>query len=120
MIASIGFIFVGHASYAEASGSWWKPKFNYIGWWIALFNTIGGYGFLLYAVLAVPSEVNPNSSEGLLKWGADLATFWGSCAFEVAGLLACIEFSSPHPIVTDKPQGSPSPPKDARASASPA
>lgn len=99
MIPSVGFIYVGHAAMAEAAGSWVKPNFSSIGWWISLFNTVGGYGFLLYPILSLPMEVGePGCCDSLYKWGAAMATFWGSCAFWIAGLLQCVEFSSEHPI----------------------
>lgn len=98
IIPCIGFIYTGHAAMAEASGSWWKPAPKEIGWWISLFNTIGGYGFMAYAILAIPITVEPDSFADLTKWGADFGTFWGSCAFWVAGILQCIEFGSQHPI----------------------
>ena len=40
IIPSLGFIYVGHAAMAEASGSWMKPDFDNIGWWVSFFNTI--------------------------------------------------------------------------------
>jgi hypothetical protein len=84
---------------AEAGGSWWKPVHLNIGWWISFFNTIGGYGFMTYAVLAIPIVFEPDGYAGLTTWGADLGTFWGSCSFWVAGILACFEFGSEHPLV---------------------
>jgi len=98
IVPSMGFIFVGHAAMAEASGSWIIPDFHSIGWWISLFNTIGGYGFFLYPVLYLPAVVEPGCCQSLAKWGAAMATFWGSCCFWIAGTLQCIEFSSEHPI----------------------
>ena len=103
IIPSMGFVYVGLASMAEASGSWIKPNFNYIGWWASLCNMLGGWGFLLYAILAIPGVVGePGCCGDLNKWGADFATFWGSCFFWVAGLLQIIEFSSQHPISLSK------------------
>jgi len=99
IIPSVGFVYVGHAAMAEAAGSWIKPKLNDIGWWVSFFNTIGGYGFLLCAILAIPCvEGDPGCSDNLNKWGSALSTFWGSCAFWVAGVLECMEFGSEHPI----------------------
>mmetsp|Transcript_38157 Transcript_38157/g.82200 ORF Transcript_38157/g.82200 Transcript_38157/m.82200 type:complete len:288 (-) Transcript_38157:21-884(-) len=99
ILPSIGFIYVGFAAMAEAAGSWIKPDFNSIGWWASFLNFIGGIGFFLYAVLSLPGVVgDPGCCDDLNKWGAAMATFWGSCAFWVAGLLQWIEFSSEHPI----------------------
>ena len=98
IIPCIGFIYTGHAAMAEASGSWWKPKINAIGWWISLFNAIGSWGFMSYAVLAIPGIVDAQTYAALTVWGADFGTFWGSCAFEIAGILQCFEFGSQHPI----------------------
>ena len=99
IIPSIGFVYVGHAAMAEAAGSWIKPRFNSIGWWISFFNTVGGYGFLLCPILAIPSVVGEvGCCDELTKWGSLFSTFWGSCAFWVAGVLQCVEFSSEHPI----------------------
>lgn len=98
IIPCIGFIYTGHAAMAEASSSWWKPAPKEIGWWISLFNTIGGYGFMACAILEIPITVEPDSFANLTKWGAEFGTFWGSCAFWVAGILQCIEFGSQHPV----------------------
>jgi hypothetical protein len=98
MIPCFGFIYVGHATMAEASSSWRKPDLSNIGWWIGLFNTIGAYGFMAYAVLAIPVLVQPDEYANLTKWGADWGTFWGSCAFWVGGILQCIEFGSQPPL----------------------
>jgi hypothetical protein len=103
IIPSMGFVYSGFAAMAEASGSWIKPKLNYIGWWAALNNMVGGWGFLLYAILALPGVVGePGCCGDLTKWGASLATFWGSCFFWIAGILQCIEFSCQHPISLSK------------------
>ena len=97
IIPSIGFIYVGWASMAEVSGYWLLPAWNDIGWWIGFCNMIGGWGFLLYPVLFLPEEIDPDGDHGTLaKWGAAFATFWGSCFFWVAGILQCIEFSNQH------------------------
>ena len=96
IIPSVGFIFVGFAAMAEASGSWIRPH-NSIGWYASLCNTIGGFGFLLYPILYLPAVVGePDCCDELSKWGASLATFWGSCAFWIAGILQWIEFCSQH------------------------
>ena len=101
IIPSIGFVFVGHMSMAETSGtgSFVIPNLNCIGWWVSLFNTIGGYGFLLCPILYIPVLVgDPGCCDVLAIWGSYFATFWGSCSFWIAGVLQCIEFSSEHPI----------------------
>jgi hypothetical protein len=86
----VGFIFVGHASMAEASGSWIRPH-NSIGWYASLCNAIGGYGNLLYHILYLPAVVGePDCCDELSEWVASLATFW------VAGILQWIEFCSQH------------------------
>ena len=84
---------------AEASGSWVRPAFDCIGWWISSLTVLGGVGFMLYAVLALPSVIHPNCCGVLTQYGANLATFWGSCFFWISGVLQCIEFSSKHPIL---------------------
>merc|ERR1711964_399230 len=37
IIPGIGFVMGGHFAMAEAAGSWIKPKFDSIGWWISFF-----------------------------------------------------------------------------------
>ena len=105
MVPSIGFIFVGHVAMAESTGSWcYTCTINRnIGYWIGLFNTLGGWGFLLYPILALPGAISVlDGGDGccasLTKWGAAFATFWGSCSFWIAGVLECIEFANQHPI----------------------
>jgi len=98
-IAAIGFIFYGHVAMAEASGSWIIPKFINIGWFISMFNAIGGYCYLVSALLLLAY----NSNDDAMDWWSLLSTFLGSCSFLIAGILQCIEFSSEHPIFI--PQG---------------
>jgi hypothetical protein len=54
---------------------------------------------MAYAILAIPGVLDAEKYSGLTKWVADLETFWGSCAFWVAGILTCFEFGSQHPVV---------------------
>lgn len=84
---------------AEASGSWIKPDVSNIGWWISCFNAIGSYGFMVCAIIGIWGIVDFAQYQNLVLWGADLGTFWGSCAFWVAGILECVEFGSEHPIL---------------------
>lgn len=97
VVPSIGFCLVGHLAMAEVSGSFWKPALKSIGWWISFCNTVGGYGFLVCGALAIPSTAGKGSDD-LYKWGSAFSTFWGSCAFWIAGVLQCMEFGSQHPI----------------------
>ena len=83
---------------AEAAGSWWKPKWDSIGYWIALFNYIGAWGFLLCGALAIPDTVGSTCCPNIAKWGSAFACFWGSCSYFIGGVLMCIEFANPQPI----------------------
>ena len=103
ILPSMAFVYVGYAAMAEPTGSWIKPQFNLIGWWIGFFNMVGGIGFLLYPILYLPEEFSPEKNHnGLLKWGASMATFWGSCCFWIAGILQCIEFCSENPLQVEQ------------------
>ena len=83
---------------AEAAGSWWKPKFDSIGYWIAVLNYIGAWGFLLCGALAIPGTVGSTCCPNIAKWGSAFACFWGSATYFFGGLLMWIEFANPEPI----------------------
>lgn len=93
------FVVVGHISIAEAAGSWWKPKFDHIGWWVTVFNTLGAYGFLLCGALAIPDTVGSDCCPNMARWGSSLSCFWGSLCYLVGGMLMIIEFANPEPFI---------------------
>jgi hypothetical protein len=87
MISLVGFIIVVHIAIAEANGNWCLHFSGFqanIGYWAGFFNVMGGWGFLLFPILALPSAAEPGCCANLTKWGASLARFWGSCAFWIA------------------------------------
>jgi hypothetical protein len=99
IIPSVGFIFVGHIGMAESSGSWfWATKSQTIGYYVACFNTLGGWGFLFCGIFAIPASADSGCCDQLTKWASGFSTFWGSCFFFIAGVLQCIEFANKHPI----------------------
>ncbi|KAL3922836.1 MAG: hypothetical protein SGILL_001991, partial [Bacillariaceae sp.] len=89
------FVITGHIYMAEAAGSWCKPRLNSIGYYIALFNTLGAYGFLLCGALAIPEAVGLGCCPNMGRWGGAFACFWGSCCYWIGGFLQFIEFSNP-------------------------
>ena len=99
VIPSVGFVVVGHIGMAEASGSWcWATKSQSIGYYVAFFNALGGWGFLFCGLFAIPATASAGCCYQLTKWASSFSTMWGSCFFFIAGVLQCIEFANRHPI----------------------
>ena len=98
VIPYIGFAAIGHVYIFEAAGSWWKPRWDSIGYSIAVLNTVGAYGFLFCGALAIPGTVGATCCPNMAKWGSSFACFWGSVFYFLGGVLMWLEFANPQPI----------------------
>ena len=98
VIPYIGFAATGHVYIFEAAHSWWKPRFDSIGYYIAVFNTVGAYGFLFCGALAIPGTVGSTCCPNMARWGSSFACFWGSVSYFLGGVLMWLEFANPQPI----------------------
>lgn len=98
MVAAAGYIIVGHFMMAEVSGSWIRPKFDDIGYWIGLSNAIGAYGFMVCAIATIP-DYGKGISDAAYKWAESFPVFWGSVSYWLGSVAECIEFASRHPIM---------------------
>lgn len=87
-----------HAAVAEAAGSWWKPKPSRIGWYVAMFNVIGSWGFALCGYFLIPGTVGASCCGGLAT-GSSWCCFIGAWSYFVGGLFQMVEFANPNPIV---------------------
>uniref|UniRef100_A0A7S1UZH3 Uncharacterized protein n=1 Tax=Grammatophora oceanica TaxID=210454 RepID=A0A7S1UZH3_9STRA len=100
VVPSVGFVIVGHIAMAEASGTWGcgRSVYSSIGWYVGAFNTLGGWGFMLCGIFAIPASADAGCCPSLIKWASGFSTFWGSCFFWIAGVLQCVEFANKYPI----------------------
>lgn len=96
-ITHTGFTIISYLSVVEAAGSWWKPKLNTIGYYVAILNVVGSIGFALCGYLLIPGTMGntccPNAGTAS-SW----TCFLGANAYFVAGILQMIEFANPDPI----------------------
>jgi len=104
ILACLGFVYAGHASVAESSGGgWFTANFTDVGYNISVLQTLGYYGFLLFAIFELPSAIMDGDSsfyqEEVMKWGGDFSRLWGATSLFFASILSCIEFASQHPIM---------------------
>jgi len=97
-ITHTGFAIIAHMSVAEAAGSWWKPKLNAIGYYVAVCNVIGSWGFALCGYFLIPGTVGASCCQNLGQ-ASSIACFTGACAYTVGGIIQMIEFANPVPIV---------------------
>jgi len=97
LITHLWYALLNHLQIAEAAGSWWKPKFNYIGYWIGCFNAVGSWGFCLTGMFLIPDTVNASCCD-FWSTRAAQAVFIAGSGYFVAGVLMIVEFANPDPI----------------------
>jgi hypothetical protein len=87
-----------YTSVIEAADSWWEPKLNRIGYYVAVFNVIGSLGFALCGYFLIPSTIGASCCQNL-GTGSSWSCFLGACSYFVASVFQMIEFSNPDPII---------------------
>lgn len=91
VVGGLGFIVSGSLFMLETQSKWWKPAPRTLGWWIGLWNLIGGVGFTI-----CPAFGYDESSWA--QFQACTSTFWGSWAFLIGSLLQWYESLEKFPV----------------------
>jgi hypothetical protein len=91
VLGGLGFIISGTLFMLETQTKWWKPAPKTLGWWIGLWNLIGGVGFTI-----CPAFGYDQSSWA--QYQACLSTFWGSWAFLVGSVVQWYESLEKFPV----------------------
>jgi hypothetical protein len=95
VIGGSGFIVSGTLFMLETQSKWWKPALKTLGWWIGLWNLIGGIGFTI-----CPAFGYDRSSWA--QYQACLSTFWGSWAFLISSVIQWYESLEKFPVEVKK------------------
>ena len=96
VLGGMGFIVSGTLFMLETQSKWWKPATRTLGWWIGLWNLVGGIGFTV-----CPAFGYDQSSWA--QYQACLSTFWGSWAFLVGSVLQWYESLEKFPVEVESP-----------------
>jgi hypothetical protein len=91
VIGGMGFIVSGTLFMIETQSKWWKPAPRTLGWWIGVWNLIGGIGFTL-----CPAFGYDRSEWAQLQ--ACVSTFWGSWAFLIGSVVQWYESLEKFPV----------------------
>ena len=92
IVGGSGFIVSGTLYMLETQKTWYTPAFGVLGWWVAVWNLIGGIGFTLSGALG-PAYGNSGA-----QYQAGCATFWGSWAFLIGSVLQLYESLEKNPV----------------------
>lgn len=95
VIGGTGFIISGTLFMLETQTKWWKPAPRTLGWWVGVWNLIGGIGFTI-----CPAFGYDESSWS--QYQACLSTFWGSWAFLIGSVIQWYESLQKFPIEVSK------------------
>jgi hypothetical protein len=91
VLGGLGFIVSGTLFMLETQSKWRKPAPKTLGWWIGLFNLIGGVGFTICPAFGYDER-------SWAQWQACLSTFWGSWAFLVGSVVQWYESLEKFPV----------------------
>lgn len=91
IIGGFGFVLSGAFFMVETQVTWWRPAPSVLGWWIGLFNLIGGVGFTLCPAFGYDTN-------SWAQYQASCSTFWGSWAFLVGSIIQWYESLDKHPV----------------------
>ncbi|KAF2712768.1 hypothetical protein K504DRAFT_373409 [Pleomassaria siparia CBS 279.74] len=97
VLGGTGFILSGTLFMLETQSHWYKPAFKTLGWWIGLWNLIGGIGFTLCPAFGYDER-------SWAQYQACLSTFWGSWAFLIGSVIQWYESLDKYPVEIDKSQ----------------
>jgi hypothetical protein len=95
VIGGFGFILSGFLFMLETQSKWYKPAFGTLGWWIGLWNLIGGVGFTLCPAFGYDER-------SWAQYQACVSTFWGSWAFLIGSVVQWYESLQKYPVEVDK------------------
>jgi hypothetical protein len=91
VVGGLGFIVSGTLFMVETQSKWWKPAPKTLGWWIGVWNLIGGIGFTI-----CPAFGYDESSWA--QFQACVSTFWGSWAFLIGSVIQWYESLEKFPV----------------------
>jgi hypothetical protein len=95
IIGGLGFIISGTLFMLETQSKWYKPAFGTLGWWIGLWNLVGGVGFTICPCFGLDES-------SWAQYQAGLSTFWGSWAFLVGSGVQWYESLEKFPVEKEK------------------
>jgi hypothetical protein len=96
VLGGTGFIVSGFVFMLETQSRWYKPAFKTLGWWIGVWNLIGGVGFTLCPAFGYDER-------SWAQYQACLSTFWGSWAFLIGSVLQWYESLDKYPVEIETP-----------------
>ncbi|KAJ9658187.1 hypothetical protein H2198_003892 [Neophaeococcomyces mojaviensis] len=91
VVGGCGFVVSGTLFMIETQKHWWQPATEVLGWWIGLWNLIGGIGFTLCPCFGF-------SSAHWAQEQAAVSTFWGSWAFLIGSVVQWYESLDKYPV----------------------
>jgi hypothetical protein len=91
VLGGAGFIVSGSLFMLETQSRWYKPAFKTLGWWIGVWNLIGGIGFTLCPAFGYDER-------SWAQYQACLSTFWGSWAFLIGSVIQWYESLDKYPV----------------------
>ncbi|KAF1842073.1 uncharacterized protein K460DRAFT_380026 [Cucurbitaria berberidis CBS 394.84] len=95
VIGGTGFIISGSLFMLETQSKWWRPAPRTLGWWIGLWNLIGGIGFTMCPAFGYDQN-------SWAQYQACLSTFWGSWAFLIGSVIQWYESLDKFPVELKK------------------
>lgn len=95
VVGGCGFVVSGTLFMIETQKHWWEPAPGVLGWWIGLFNLIGGVGFTLCPCFGF-------SAAHWAQQQAAVSTFWGSFAFLIGSVVQWYESLDKYPVERQK------------------
>ncbi|KAF2111627.1 hypothetical protein BDV96DRAFT_614520 [Lophiotrema nucula] len=95
VVGGSGFIISGTLFMIETQSRWYKPAFGTLGWWIGVWNLIGGIGFTLCPAFGYDER-------SWAQYQASLSTFWGSWAFLIGSVIQWYESLDKNPVEVEK------------------
>jgi hypothetical protein len=96
VLGGMGFIISGTLFMLETQPKWWKPATRTLGWWIGLWNLIGGIGFTICPAFGYDQR-------SWAQYQACLSTFWGSWAFLIGSVIQWYESLEKFPVEVESP-----------------
>jgi hypothetical protein len=95
IVGGLGFIISGTLFMLECQSKWYLPAPKTLGWWIGLWNLVGGVGFTICPCFGLDEA-------SWAQYQAGLSTFWGSWAFLVGSGVQWYESLEKFPVEVSK------------------
>ncbi|GAA5992988.1 hypothetical protein JCM10908_000785 [Rhodotorula pacifica] len=91
IVGSPCFIIAGLIFALETQTRWYKPNLVSIGWWIGIWNMIGGFGFWFSGIFGVWRQTDISDPQHFQHYGTAFSTFWGAWAFLIGSYIQMLE-----------------------------